>query len=392
MIKKSGYTLAEIIIAIGVVAIIAAVMLPLANKMKPDKEKVMYLSVYDSIHQAFDVISSNPRVFPTEQNDMLFVNNPLFNDEAREGYPGGAAKICSVLADTFGAENNNCPANYIPNFAGFNGPSFVNKNGVEFYVTTNKTLNGATSGSIRTDIYFDVSGTEGQNCFSGEAGCRKPDRFKVVVGSKGQVVADDELGEYYLTHRANWKLKGEYELAGVGAFNDNDTLVTLQSKPEEVVDAPPQGGDEGGGDEGGGDDNPAPNNPPRATFKLWANGYVVNLRSTSVPGVYCELYDGLRFPDGKNVTDWGRQRHYIWNQDKEEFIELPGVYHTGSGMTSDPTYIAFKNGEFKGSTNCKITYRGKEFKIQNGLQTPKGFYDNNNHKLSDDEFNALFDD
>ena len=45
-IFKKGYTLAEILIALAIVGVISAVMLPLVNKYSPDAEKVMYLKTY----------------------------------------------------------------------------------------------------------------------------------------------------------------------------------------------------------------------------------------------------------------------------------------------------------------------------------------------------------
>lgn len=43
--KKKAFTLAEALIALGVVGIVAALMLPLANKTKPDAMKVKYLKL-----------------------------------------------------------------------------------------------------------------------------------------------------------------------------------------------------------------------------------------------------------------------------------------------------------------------------------------------------------
>ena len=44
MKKKFGYTLAEVLIALGIVGFISAIMLPMINKVKPDPIKVTYIN------------------------------------------------------------------------------------------------------------------------------------------------------------------------------------------------------------------------------------------------------------------------------------------------------------------------------------------------------------
>ena len=41
--RKRAFTLAEALIALGVVGVVAALVLPLANKARPDEMKISYL-------------------------------------------------------------------------------------------------------------------------------------------------------------------------------------------------------------------------------------------------------------------------------------------------------------------------------------------------------------
>ena len=52
MKKKFGYTLAEVLIALGIVGFISAIMLPMINKVKPDPTKVTYIKTFDAIMAA----------------------------------------------------------------------------------------------------------------------------------------------------------------------------------------------------------------------------------------------------------------------------------------------------------------------------------------------------
>ena len=54
--QKFGYTLAETLIALGIVGVLAALMLPMINKIKPDTTNISYLKVYDVINEAITMV------------------------------------------------------------------------------------------------------------------------------------------------------------------------------------------------------------------------------------------------------------------------------------------------------------------------------------------------
>ena len=60
--KKKGYTLAEALLAMAVIGIVAALMLPLANKYRPDEQKALFINTYDSIVEAVSVLASNEEI------------------------------------------------------------------------------------------------------------------------------------------------------------------------------------------------------------------------------------------------------------------------------------------------------------------------------------------
>ena len=66
--KKLGFTLAEIMVALTIVGIIAAVAGPAVTNIAPDKNKVIYLDYYnklgDTIQKALSFFVDKKRVFP----------------------------------------------------------------------------------------------------------------------------------------------------------------------------------------------------------------------------------------------------------------------------------------------------------------------------------------
>jgi hypothetical protein len=80
--------------------------------------------------------------------------------------------------------------------------------------------------------------------------------------------------------------------------------------------------------------------------------FAKKLRTTYVPGVYCQ-----------QVADDGtyrHQKHYFYNQVKEQFIEIPEVYYienTDKLGNLKPEYEKY------GSKTDEISYKGKIIKI-----------------------------
>lgn len=204
--KKRGYTLAELLITIGIIAIIAAIVLPLINKFKPDSNKILYLKTYDAIVEVVGNMVSNQEFYPTSDGTYSYAKAPLYNLQevtvAGTKYGGSAKKFCELLglslSSTGAASCSDTYQEYSDNL--FDSPSFVSANGVQFVVTTN------VEGYYRSDIYFDVNGSKGGNCMYGES-CKNPDRFKVSIAADGTIAADN-AGQGHLNKRSNWKKAG----------------------------------------------------------------------------------------------------------------------------------------------------------------------------------------
>lgn len=216
--KRRAYTLAEILIALGIVGILAAVMLPMVNKYKPDTTKVLYLNTYDALAETISDMASNGAYYTEDNGVFLFSQYPFANlddyvDSTNERHriAGGRNKFCRVLAENFNIINEtnelNCDNNLMVNTgAGFR-PSFTHKNGVEFMVGTNTNAPRQNNNIYQTDIVIDINGVDnGENCVY-RNDCQKPDRFTFKVSADAEFLPTDEMGIRYLETRTNLKYK-----------------------------------------------------------------------------------------------------------------------------------------------------------------------------------------
>jgi prepilin-type N-terminal cleavage/methylation domain-containing protein len=224
--RKKGFTLAEALIALGIVGVIAALALPMVNKAKPDPVKVTYLKTYDSIVQAVKSFSANTAFYaPTRSNESetgklvengFYIDYPLINDDKSEKVKNkvvdlqkGPKKFCDALANSFNVSGSiSCDKSDSDDYNTANDsfkPSFKTPTGVEvqIYTVSTKGVSGdetpkSTSpyawARFQSSIYVDINGADGNNCLYKKDSCESPDRFKFIVGPDGRVYPGDPVG------------------------------------------------------------------------------------------------------------------------------------------------------------------------------------------------------
>lgn len=210
--KKTGFTLAEALVAMAIVGIVAAIVAPMINRFKPDENKILFLKVYDSIVSVANTVAGNTEIFPTlgdngsgvilDYTEAPFYNETVTTFKNRIYGLNGGNKMCHVFSDAFNAYpdarnlTTNCDPSAVLENSSLETLNFTSPEGIDFYMY------------IETDSYykmvlaFDVNGTEGPNCFY-SATCREPDKFKVLISSNGHVIPSDSMAQKYLETRAS---------------------------------------------------------------------------------------------------------------------------------------------------------------------------------------------
>ena len=276
--KQRGFTLAEVLIALCIIGVIAAITMPMVNKFRPDKTKVLYLHSYDSLTLAVGDIANNTEIYPEiGNNNLVFKDYPFMNFNAAtyagNNISGGTNKLCRALATSFNILEDvesivsdttiACNDTYTAYNRTTNSPfniSFTNKNGVEFMITTNANnpiLPAPQANTYTTDVIIDINGSDignGPNCVYNESSCKNPDRFTFKIGADGTLRPTDEAGLFFIDKRTSYNLKDIVvtdELKDILNKNNEDF--------EAFVISTGNGGNDSNGSSGNEDDNSGSN-------------------------------------------------------------------------------------------------------------------------------------
>lgn len=236
MKNKHGFTLAEVLLTLGIIGVVAALTLPAANSLMPDQTKIMYLKAYDTVSETMKNLASNKKLFPVcSNNNRSCINYPFINtdksrDRRYDDYEG-QTKLCDLFALALGVENAECSSD-ISSYTSpddinekFNdNKTFTTSNGLQWMYTTAYTHSSANS--FRDDLYVDVNGDAAPNCIYDEDSCIKPDRFKFFVYANGVVQPADPVGLYYTNTRTSLTRKN-FEIENTAYPNPDTSLQTV---------------------------------------------------------------------------------------------------------------------------------------------------------------------
>ncbi len=340
--KRNGFTLAELLIVLGITGVIAAVILPAINGLMPDKTKIMYLKVYDELGKNIKALSADTSIFPIilkNGNDDIDVSTiPLLNNEQPLKSPfkddnkfTGDKKLCNLIAFSMGV-NDACRDTTYPET-----PSFTTANGMKWWISeTKRDINPAESkASYQTDIYVDVdSSKKSSDCMYGEENCKNPDRFKFLLAADGSLIPADPAGLHYINTRKNL-LKKNFKPEGDVLVNLDDTLLNrnyhLYLDDNDITPTPPPGTEPGETPETPGIKLPADSkncssDPYSCRCGDIFRGRIINCYSTNhqVPSVY-----------NYEPTDIEKK------QDMEEYASKWGIIYHKINASPHSFYIAY---------------------------------------------------
>ncbi len=210
---KKGFTLAELLIVLGITGVVAATLLPLVNNLMPDKTKIAYLKAHDELKTAIQSLASNSSLYPIclEQGDTTIgcQEHPLINTSKPlikkfESYTGDT-KLCKLLAFSMDAQESCQEGNYAYSDTTFTqNLSFTTKNGMQWKIVPQTRTIESDKATYQSDVYVDVDPSKkSKNCMYSPT-CKHPDRFKFLVAADGSVIPADPHGLMYLNTRKSF--------------------------------------------------------------------------------------------------------------------------------------------------------------------------------------------
>lgn len=175
--KIKGFTLAESMITIVIVAILAAVTIPLLNKSKPDQNDLMHKKATYIVERVVNELVTDEFLYPnnSELNGLGNLSPVAVNGVTHQG----PTKFCTLFASRLnraaGSEIDCTPGK----------KSVRSVEGIDWYLPI-ATFEGAQV------LRVDVNGDEAPNCTE-SAACKRPDQFQYQLKA-GTRVPVTEIG------------------------------------------------------------------------------------------------------------------------------------------------------------------------------------------------------
>ena len=221
---KSAFTMAEMLLCLGLISAIAAILIPTLGNVKPDKSEAMFKKAYQMTERIVYELVNDPVLYPDEDGVHGFDNvgvvyyngEPFggkymakpdgFDDDATnpeyEDYIGSQAdqksKFCQLFAKKLNTDSNlNCTTN-----AEFSSPSFKTSDGIEWIMPITNFTNQDNDNLAWKKIQIDVNGGKGPNELDSEgdnALCTgNVDRFTIYVRTDGLMGVKGACAREYL--------------------------------------------------------------------------------------------------------------------------------------------------------------------------------------------------
>ena len=222
MIKfKKGFTYAEGLMVLAIMAIIAVVALPLLKGATPNSEHLMFRKAYYLFSNMVNELVNDEELYPDGDGDAVYLANTKEVEENGVTY-SGETKFCQLVAARLNiVKDPVCEEKVFVDGEAPDGQftttdgmvwilpitEFNEEDYIEVLVTDPDDPDAEPEPVMqdnRPKAYIDTNGDKAPNCFyvkpeeeGQEASCKEPDRFAIIIKKDGRIrVEGDKEIEY----------------------------------------------------------------------------------------------------------------------------------------------------------------------------------------------------
>lgn len=215
--SKSGFSLAEILVAVGLLGVLAAILVPSLNQFKPNKNKTMFKKAFQEITRISYELVNDSDLYPdgdgvfgfdnvaaVQYNGVTYGdNNSQISDDAKCKFANLFATKLNTLSSGVNCDDIHSRMSDISsgNNNLFNNPSFLTTDGISWVLPkTNFTAVANANEAAVKAILIDTNGDKAPNRFDSPGGrCdNNIDRFLFAVSASGSVSPIGTCAEEYL--------------------------------------------------------------------------------------------------------------------------------------------------------------------------------------------------
>lgn len=180
---KKAFTLAELTVALSIVGVLAAIVVPAVHNMAPNKEMIMFKKAYGEFVRITSEMVNNDDLYPESFDGTKegFANTDLVNFRGAKNAKG-KTKFCKLFAEHASIKETKSACNFITN------------DGVQWILPY---FSKTDDSDDYKDITIDVNGALLPNSTSNTNLNR--DRFQFSMNIYGKIKIDDTLTKKYLT-------------------------------------------------------------------------------------------------------------------------------------------------------------------------------------------------
>ncbi len=222
--KRRGFTLAEVLITLAIIGVVAAAMAPTIGNLIPDKNKAQVIKIYKTIADINESLLNNPSLYYSGGSNcqgFACFQQPLDSPYNIDSKYSGNTKYPYLLASHL--QTTKDPV------ASGTGIKFTTVDGIDWYVGYSSSLN-------KIQIEVDLNGDEEPNKVYSTK-CDKPDTFMFTLNPPdGKLQPGDALTDAYLKNpvKLNDKKK-DYKTAESITWdyplNNLEAVEGLEAKP-----------------------------------------------------------------------------------------------------------------------------------------------------------------